>query len=262
MKPETRIVWRGASQLTGEPILVLLVHASGNGKTGAMSQAYILRADMTPHDAMKMGATSAICGDCPWQQNGCYAERSKGLIAIGSRASQDRPNVGAPYVDVSLDVAAESLSGRMLRLGAYGDPAAVPTKVWAQLCARATGWTGYTHQWRKCDPELRHYCMASCETPNDTSKAQASGWRTFRVRAVSTLRVVTPNGAVILTGDIEPLMEKEIVCPASAERDLVTCSECGLCAGTSKRGRNVAIINHSLQALAVRRRLGDLRVLQ
>lgn len=249
-KSETRIVWRGPSQLTGEPILVLLVHASGNGKTGAMSQAYILRADMTPLEAMKQGATSAICGDCPWQQNGCYAERSKGLIAIGARASQSRPNAGAPYEDVTLVEAAESLRGRMLRLGAYGDPAAVPVQVWSELCTYASGWTGYTHQWRKCASELARYCMASCETSEDAARAQASNWRTFRVRGVS------PSGA------IEPLAEREIVCPASAERDLITCNECGLCAGASKKGHNVAIINHSMQALAIRRRAGDLRVIQ
>jgi hypothetical protein len=243
----THIIWRGASQLTGEPILVLLVHASGNGKTGPMSQTYILRADMTPLDAVQTSATSAICGDCPWQQNGCYAERSKGLISISARALATR---GTAYTDISLAQAAESLRGRMLRLGAYGDPAAVPVAVWAQLCAAASGWTGYTHQWRKCDAALREYCMASCETADGANDAQARGWRTFRVRAVSS------------SGAIEQLAASEIVCPASAERDLITCSACGLCAGASKRGRNVAIINHSTSALAIRRKRGDLQVIQ
>lgn len=243
----THVIWRGPSQLTGEPILVLLVHDSGNEKTGPMSQTYILRADMTPIDALKARDTTAICGECPFKQNGCYAERSKGLIAISARAAQTRANAGVPYTDITLAQAADSVRGRMLRLGAYGDPAAVPTNVWATLCTSAAGWTGYTHQWRTCDQALAQYCMASCETSEGAANAQRAGWRTFRVRAVDS------------AGIAAPLDDREIVCPASAERDLITCAQCGLCAGASRSGRNVAIIDHSVRALAMRRKpMGDL----
>ena len=33
-----------------------------------------------------------------------------------------------------------------VRIGSYGDPAAVPTRVWAELVRYAKNWTGYTHQ--------------------------------------------------------------------------------------------------------------------
>ena len=39
-----------------------------------------------------------------------------------------------------------------VRIGSYGDPAAVPTRVWAELLRYVTHWTGYSHFWkpRKC----------------------------------------------------------------------------------------------------------------
>jgi len=94
---------------------------------------------------------------------------------------------------------AEILRGRTVRLGAYGDPAAVPFQVWQALLAYAAAWTGYTHQWRRA-PELAAYCMASVDTPGERAEARFLGFRTFRVRAA---------GQAVET--------REVVCPASAE---------------------------------------------
>lgn len=241
---KTSIIWQGISQLDGvTPIQVLLVPDSGNAKTGAMWQTYIIRSDLRPLDAIKTRATRGTCGTCPLQQSGCYAERSKGLIAIGAKMT------GWGYESMSLADAAHALraASATLRIGAYGDPAAVPTKVWAQLVSAVDGrYTGYTHQWRTADQDLRYYVMASCDNAEDADDAQAMEWRTFRVRQVHPL-----------TLDVETTRQNEVVCPASQERDLTTCSACRLCDGLGSRAsrRNVAIIDHSTRALAMRRRL-------
>jgi hypothetical protein len=116
-----------------------------------------------------------------------------------------------------------------VRLGAYGDPAAVPSRVWDKILSVAGGWTGYTHQWRGCDPRLMRYVMASCETAEDVATARRAGYRTFRV---------------LLPG--EPLLHGEFACPASAEAGKRrTCETCGACDG-AKQGSNAspAIIVH------------------
>ena len=43
-----------------------------------------------------------------------------------------------------------------LRIGSYGDPAAVPTWVWKDLASDVKVMTGYTHQWKRFDESLRH----------------------------------------------------------------------------------------------------------
>lgn len=243
VKYRTSVVWTGISALDGRtPIQVILVPDSGNAKTGPMWQAYIIRADITPLAAIKAHDTGATCGTCPLQQGGCYAERMQGLISLG-RTMDAR---GYPVVSLEDACTALAASKSALRIGAYGDPAAVPVAVWAALAnAAPRGWTGYTHQWRACDPELRRYVMASCDTAEDADDAQALGWRTFRIRQVSPA-----------TGAIEPTRSNEVVCPASHERDVTTCDACRLCDGHGRGTgrRNVAIIDHSTRALAIRRR--------
>lgn len=241
---KTSIIWRGVSQLDGTtPLMVLLVPDSGNVKTGPMWQTYIIRSDVKPLDAIKARETQATCGTCPLQQAGCCAERSKGLISIGNFMT----GKGYPEITLALAAAEIDASNAALRIGAYGDPAAVPTHVWAVLAHASKGkYTGYTHQWRACAPELRAFVMASCDTAEDADDAQALGWRTFRIRQVSA------ND----TGAVEPARANEIVCPASQERDLTTCNACRMCDGLGKSAtrRNVAIIDHSTRALAIRRR--------
>ena len=61
------ILWRGASELDGAPIMVVAAGLNGsrNAKTGAgMVQIYIIRADMAPAEAIRTGADASICGDC------------------------------------------------------------------------------------------------------------------------------------------------------------------------------------------------------
>lgn len=245
------VIWRGVSLLSPTvPIAVVVTgikRRSGNVKTGGMVQTYIIRDDMRPRDAIMSGGDEAICGACPHRlqpdgSRSCYVSLRTGLNVVGRLLHT--------YPEVSIDAAAEACRGRAVRLGTYGDPAAVPLDVWRRLTAYARNWTGYTHQWR-----LRHVAayqglvMASCDSDDDRARAKLAGWRTFRVRRVTA------------TGP-EPMGTREIVCPASAEAGhKVTCEACGLCAGTSRAAKDIAIIDHSTRARGALRRL-QLQVIQ
>jgi len=229
MKPDGAILYEGPSRLDGAPIVAIatgLARTSRNVKTGAMIQIWILRADVSPVDATHSGADASICGGCPHRgriEDGrnvgrsCYVRTYTAPRAVYAAYQRGAyPRAG--------DLA-ELGAGRRLRLGAYGDPAAVPAHIWESLCSRADGWTGYTHQWRAA-PGLQPYCMASVDTPEERVEAQLAGWRTFRVRSGDASR---------MTGEID--------CPASAEAGhKTTCAACGLCRGSSSKSRKSIVI--------------------
>lgn len=216
------VLWRGASLLTGDPVVAVVTglrRQSRNSKTGDMLQTWILRTDMRPKEAVRTGADDAICGDCP-HRSGSNVGRS--CYVIWWQAPERVFHALARYPEMS----APDLAGRHVRLGSYGDPAAVPARVWGALISSAAGWTGYTHHWRTCDQGMRGYLMASVDAEAEALEARASGWRTFRVR----------QGG---------LMADEVVCPASAEAGhAATCEDCQLCRGTANPARSVAIRPH------------------
>jgi hypothetical protein len=241
------VIYRGYSLLSPTVRIAVVVtgikERSGNSKTGGMVQTYIIRDDMRPYDAILSGDDDAICGLCPHRRQAdgtrsCYVNPATGLLTVG------RKLLAGDYPDTTPEAAGEACRGRSVRIGTYGDPAAVPMYVWRALTAGAANWTGYTHQWR-----MRHvaayqgYLMASCDSEVDRVDAKARGWRTFRVRKVTD------------TG-IDPMSEREIVCPASAEAGKrVTCEDCGLCAGASRPAKDIAIVDHSARARGAVRRL-------
>lgn len=260
MKSNGAVLWQGASLLDGAPIVVIatgLANKSSNAKTGAMIQTYILRADMEPHLAVRLGADVSICGQCPhrgtvrsplepgqvssaWadgphEKRTCYVNIGQGPLGVYRAWKR------GVYIDVKVAAAETGLAyglalrdigrGRQVRLGTYGDPAAVPADVWAALVSRAAGHTGYTHQWRLCDPALRTLCMASADSVADAAEAQRAGWRTFRVA-----QPCDPGKTRQLA---------EVVCPASAEAGKkLTCSQCMACGGADGRRGNIVINAH------------------
>jgi len=242
------IAWEGPSRFDGAPIVLVmtgLARPSRNPKTGDMVQSYILRSDENPLRAVETGRDSAICGDCQMRSERglkgrrCYVNVAQGPLKVfRALPHYDRP---------SLEDAARRISGRSLRLGTYGDPAAVLFVVWTALLRWTAGHTGYTHAWRTA-PELRPIVMASVDSPAERHEAQALGWRTFRVRRVRAR-------------SLEPLERSEVICPASREAGhRSTCQKCGLCAGADKLARSVAIVDHSSVALWARKRLAVLQV--
>jgi hypothetical protein len=231
-KPTGYVVYRGPSELDGAPIVVIaLTGGSTNSKTGNMVQTYILREDIDPVAAVKVGADVSICGDCRHRGNGidgtgrsCYVNLGHGPSSVYRAFQRGRYPVDA-------DAAADACAGRIVRLGTYGDPAAVPVDVWLALLAQSAGRTGYTHQWRTA-PQLRHLVMASADTPMGADVARAMGWRTFRVRTAA-----------------QPMLVRESVCPASAEAGKkLQCADCRACDGATGRKGSIAIIVHGALA--------------
>lgn len=221
------ILWEGKSVIDGAPIMVVatgLKTSSVNAKTGALVQTWILRTDMTPQEAVDSGADSSICGACPHRGdvvNGKNVNRSCYVTIFQAPRNIAATAKRGVYPRIKRDNAAELLRGRAVRLGAYGDPGAVPFHVWARLLKYAARGTGYTHQWRDADSRFARYCMASADNAQEAQEAQAMGYRTFRVG--------TPA---------EKMARGEFLCPASKEAGVKTnCAACRACGGLSSPNR-------------------------
>lgn len=222
------VLWEGLSRIDGKPIVVIATLVTDNPKTGDMVQTWILRADVEPHVAVKTGEDASICGGCIHRGNGgkgrtCYVTVHRAPLGI-YRAYKRGSYLRAEEVT-------EEFTGRKVRLGSYGDPAAVPSWVWERLTRDSSGWTGYTHQWRsERFRDALGWCQASVDSPEDVERLRAldpdQGY--FRV---------VPLGEGLLPG--------EILCPASEEGGKLTdCEHCLLCDGTAK----VAIYAHGATA--------------
>lgn len=225
------VFYRGPSLLTGDPIVGILTGLEGgshNPKTGAIVQSWILRPDLAPMDAVRANVDDAICGDCALRgvsgsDRRCYVPPWVGPNQVY------KSFIAGRYIDAAWPDLHALLEARHLRLGAYGDPAAIPFEVWRQLLTTVAGWVGYTHAWRRCDPRFREISMASVDSEREFFEAGLRGWRTFRVR-----------------GKDDALIDRaEFACPASDELGhRTTCQVCRLCRGTSSPARSVSIIAH------------------
>jgi hypothetical protein len=236
-KPVGIILWSGKSLLDGERIAVVatgIFSKSENGKTGDMIQTYIIRRDIHPMLARRMGEDKSICGNCKHkEQSTCYVNLCHGPIGVFHAL------IDGSYRDFQ-DGDLELFKNRDIRIGSYGDPAAVPYEIWENICNASKGFTGYTHQWnnKKTDQRLKNICMASVDSivgyNKEYEKAKVLGWRTFRVFA-------DDKGVSVY----DAKTDSEIVCPASKEAGvLTTCEKCNLCCGLDKINAKDIIINH------------------
>lgn len=236
------VIYDGPSLIDGAPIVAIATAGSKNRKTGGMVQTWILRADVQPTLAVKCHMDGSICGTrefrCPHAGDEETGEgRSCYVTVVNAPNSVWKTYKRGRYPHVSPHLAGLFFGGRAIRLGAYGDPMAVPADVWVKLTVNAAKVTGYTHQW--ANPNLngaayRTLVMASCDSPGDYIRALSAGFRAFRVRH---------------EGD--PLLPREIVCPASDEGGhRTTCDRCGLCNGTrtAPKAANPCIIVHGTLA--------------
>ena len=58
------VLFEGPSQLDGLPVVVIATLKTSNVKTGNMVQTWILRQDLNPVEASKIGADASVCGNC------------------------------------------------------------------------------------------------------------------------------------------------------------------------------------------------------
>lgn len=230
------IVYDGPSMLDSRPIVAILTHSSTNTKTGPMAQLWILVRNTSPVHAAKEGADAAVCGRCmhrPANAGGCYVILHQAPTAVWMRFA------GGHYRPATSELLRQAgRSSAAVRLGAYGDPMALPLSVVESVARAFPAHTGYTHQWmlqREDRARWQALLMASVDSPAGAAKAQREGWRTFRVR--------TSSGA---------LAAGETVCPASTEAQnedfaapSTTCLDCMKCGGTAcESSGHIAIIVH------------------
>jgi len=212
------IVYEGKSQLdTNVDIVAILTMKTTNAKTGNMAQLWILHKDIEPHTATKTGDDYAVCGSCPQRHyNGgaCYVTTFQAPLAVYRTYKKGGYAKGLPAFNYHASV----------RLGAYGDPAALPYETIVDVCSAFGSHTGYTHQasHRNFDNRLQGLVMASADTYKQAIKLQAKGFKTFRVKL--------PN---------DGYLDNEIECLADSKG--LTCEQCGICDGDQK---NVAISVH------------------
>ncbi|MEQ9319103.1 MAG: hypothetical protein RIF41_08075 [Polyangiaceae bacterium] len=229
------IAYRGPSAVDGKLIRAALYtlyspRNQANRKTGPMAQLMIAPDEVPPHEAVNTGMDRSVCGDCrhrPALGGGCYVNVGAYFPRVWETSS-DQPQ------DLEGACAALRESRRPLRLGSWGDPAALPFEVVSELIDAADGHTAYTSLWRTCDPRFSEVAMASVASQAEREEARSAGWKTFRIRP--------PSGEVVAG---------EMICPASEERGHVaTCADCLACAGTSGGDgrRDVVIIAHGVES--------------
>lgn len=237
-KPRGFIIYEGPSLIDGAPIFVVALTQSGNVKTGNMIQTYIMLQDVEPLAANKSGADFSICGNCRHRgtphsdpdrktalDRTCYVTLFHGPLNVYKQYKAGKYPTS--------DNIAQIGNGRKVRLGTYGDPAAVPSSIWDALLSDCVDHTAYSHQSDIVTADYRpDLFMQSADTLEQAMTAWDRDERTFRV--VSNVNDVQPG---------------EILCPASAEAGhRVQCHDCGLCAGSSIKAKSIAIVAHGIGA--------------
>lgn len=244
MKVKGFIFYNGPSVIDSKPIVGIATLNSKNAKTGNLIQTWIIRSDIPPVEAIHNGGDESICGGCPLrgyleEKDGggtvnrgrsCYVNTANSVNQV-YRAYQ-----AGRYLDLT-GVAnkgkiAKYVSDRKLRLGAYGDPVAIPLAYWKPLLMACNKHTGYTHQWKNGKLYYwRRYLMASTHSRKENEEARNKGWRTFRTALTSN-----------------DVADDEIVCPASEEagkkRDCITCMACSGVGSATVNKKSVVIALH------------------
>ncbi len=228
------IIYQGPSQIDGLPIVAIATYSDRNTKTGKVLQTYIIRSDLSPLEASKSGQDFSICGDCKFRGEANsdpdrkQAKNRKCYVNLGQGPTIVYKSFIRGVYPIANDHASRVELGenRVVRLGTYGDPAAVPSYVWDQLLSECESHLAYSHQ-SGFRPDIT---MQSADTLAQAQAHWAKRARTFRV--IDSL------------ADIDKA--NEILCPASKEAGRrVQCVKCQLCSGlTSKSKKSIAIVEH------------------
>ena len=228
------IIYRGPSQIDGLPIVAIATYSDRNTKTGKVLQTYIIRSDISPLDASKSGQDFSICGDCKFRgettsdpkrkqakNRTCYVNLGQGPTIVYKSFIRGVYPMASDHTSI-----VELGKNRVVRLGSYGDPAAVPSHIWDELLSECVSHLAYSHQ-SGFRPDIT---MQSADTLEQAQAHWAKRARTFRV--IDSL------------DDIDPI--NEILCPASKEAGRrVQCVKCQLCSGlTSNSKKSIAIVEH------------------
>ena len=231
-----KIIYKGNSLLDNEPIVVISIESSRNRKTGNMLQTYILCDNgKSPLENNKTGSDYSICGNCVHRgkptadvkrktatERSCYVNLAQGVLIVWKNYMAGKYANAAGHASI-----ANLGADKMVRIGTYGDPSAVPSYVWESLISKAKGHTAYSHQANVPTADFRpDLYMASADSVAEAQQYWQKNQRTFRV----------------VSDYSEMVAGKEIACPADT-RD-VQCVTCGLCKGSAISAKSIAIVAH------------------
>jgi len=254
-RPNGVVLWEGKGPTSNAPLVVIatgFARPSSNPKTGPMVQVAVLRRDIEPTEAVASGQDDAVCNGCELRPftvrqkveelglmpgdkpSMCYVTSSHSLLGMyRAYKAGAYPKVGRRAIEFVF-------SGKVTRMGMYGNFSNVPLWVVEDVAAASEGWTLYEHNWRAEHAQgLRPYAMASVSSVGAKEDANALGWRTFRVKQ--------PH---------EPVLPDEVFCPAAEEAGKkTTCFKCQLCNGTALGAKNVVINDHGPTSQAHKQQL-------
>jgi hypothetical protein len=178
---------------------------------------------------------SKNCFDCPFSMNqgkgGCYTHKVMQYSGFVSMLKSVVNEFGSLDSIPSFNEEIENklvkmATGNYVRFGTYGEPSMHPIGLVDVMASVASSWTGYTHQYFR-KPEYAKFFMASV---HNAMQAKTAAER-FKYRSFIAAKD-NVQGAV--------------KCPASKEAGFVSnCAKCGLCSGTSGKGKkDVVILEH------------------
>jgi hypothetical protein len=258
------VIWEGPSPVDGAPLVAIVTGVaasseSGNVKTGAMLQTWILRADISPQEAVDTGQDRSICGDCV--HRGFEAEvpgKRKRRVITAAEAARGHGIAGGPRARQEIvDTAFEGRS-------CYVVVAQAPMAIWKKY-KRTDPATGMD----RVRPHLPGYPKLSLDelallgwgrlvrlgsygdpamVPVEVWEAltwDSVGWtgytqglRRFVMASVDTVEEMQAAHAMdwrtfrVLMGDQQLVAGLEIQCPASQEGGYrKTCDACRACQG-------------------------------
>ena len=269
-----RIIWIGPSTLDGAPI-ALLAKIGGNGKVNngggqvigfaVVSLALVEQVLADEHKDTPGGhmggvylraikaTIDSVCDDaCALKLNRkCYAQFNAQSTTEAVKMVRD---AFAYRIDLQDEIAIPSSAtikrtiADMLDMAGMGDgdfwrsmivgsAAALPRYVMRAIKRIMDVWKiaalAYVEAWRD-RPELKGTHMASCATMDDAREAMALGWRVFLSAPAEDVGNTMPDGF--------------IMCPGSkyhenAGRKRISCTECGLCDGSTDGDKRRSILN-------------------
>jgi len=115
-----KVIYKGASALNGAPVRAILTEDSENDKTGRMAQLFILPDAEAPHNAQRTGGDASVC-ECALSGPRLVADATlylpRSAFNLEGNGKQGRCRRGRDVRELDPSV----------RLGAYGDPAALPS---------------------------------------------------------------------------------------------------------------------------------------
>ena len=138
------IIYEGPSNFDHSPVVAIAsVGKSVNRKTGNMVQVWILPQKVRPSRAVMTGQDEGICNDCAFRpilarqarEGGnplasCYVSTTNGGPNAVWHSYRSNRYEAFPWDDRSFAF------DRPVRIGAYGDPAAVPLRIWKKFLKR------------------------------------------------------------------------------------------------------------------------------